>query len=68
MKTKFAKAIAANITVIAGNVAHVALIDARIIPNDECHPPSRADAVRKIQQCEANIVDLLKSPGAMQKD
>lgn len=68
MKAKFAKAFAENITLIAGNVAHVALMDAGIIPNDECHPPNRHQACAKIEECKRNIASLLQQPGTWQKD
>lgn len=67
MKSKFAKALAANITLIAGNVAHVALIDARII-NDEVSRPTRSQACAKVAECERNIARLLQEPGIFQKD
>lgn len=68
MKAKFAKMLAENITQIAGNVAHVALIDARVIPNDESRPPSRSDAVRHIEKCKNNIASILQQPGCWQND
>lgn len=67
MKSKFAKALANNITIIAGNVAHIALIDAGIIPI-EGRPPSRPDACAKIKECEENIASLLQEPGLFRND
>lgn len=68
MKAKFAKALAANISTIAGNVAHVALMDAGAIPNDNSHPPNRAQACAKVAECERNIASLLMQPGCTQTD
>jgi len=59
MKAKFAKAIAENIATIAGNVAHVALIDAGAIPNR-----NRAEACAAVEKAKANIANLLQQPGA----
>ena len=67
MKSKFAKALASNITLIAGNVTHVALIDAGLISQQE-YIPSRPDACAKIEECQANIAALLQSPGCWQND
>jgi len=63
MQAKFAKLLANNIATIAGNVAHVALIDAKII-NDEIVPPLRADACAKVEACKASIAEILMQPGA----
>lgn len=62
MKAKFAKALAENITEIAGNVAHVALIDRGVV-NDEVIPPLRSEACTKIENCKRNIAALLQQPG-----
>lgn len=67
MKAKFAKALAENITSIAGNVAHVALIDAGVI-NDNTVRPFRSEAVAKIEKCKGNIAAILQSPGCWQDD
>lgn len=62
MKTKFAKALAENIATIAGNVAHIALIDAGVI-DGETVPPNRSEAYAKVDKCKANIASLLAQPG-----
>lgn len=67
MKDKFAKALAENITIIAGNVAHVALIDAKII-DDEVVRPYRSEAIAKIEKCKQNIAAILQQPGTWTKD
>lgn len=64
MLAKFAKALAENITTIAGNVAHVALIDAGALAGEGHPPPSRSDACRKIESCKRNIASILQQPGA----
>jgi hypothetical protein len=50
------KAIAKQMTRIAGNVAHVALIDAGVISNQS---PNRAEACAAVEDAERQIANLL---------
>ncbi len=59
MSTTQAKAIAHYMTVIAGNVARVALMDEGIIARDGMQEPNRADAVAMVAECEREIARLL---------
>lgn len=62
MKNKFAKALAENITIISGNVAEVALIDAGIVTRADKYK-ARADACEKIEKCKSAITELFEQPG-----
>jgi len=66
MNPKAAKGIAENIALIAGNVAHIALIDAGAI-NDEVVRPYRADACAKIEKCKGAIAQWLQQPMTFEK-
>lgn len=63
MKSKFAKAIAANIRTLAECQTRLILIDARIgVSSDPCC--ARAEISRLADKAESNIAAILMQPGA----
>jgi hypothetical protein len=61
MKAKFAKALAKNITIIAGNVARVALLDNGSLRFT--HETDRPECCERVKKAEQNIAELLMQPG-----
>lgn len=69
MKSKFAKAIARNIRVIAENTAMIAMIDHDAQGAGYTRfSESRVECTRAVDKAEQNIAALLQQPGCHQTD